>query len=295
MAGFVPTRGFAAQGIACSRLRASPAFAGLVLSSRSSERPTVAGAAGIEPATPGFVPTRGFAAQGIACSRLRASPAFAGLVLSSRSSERPTVAGAAGIEPATPGFVPTRGFAAPGVACSRPPALPAFAGPGLPTRGFAAQGIACSRLRASPAFAGLVLSSRSSERPVLCQLSYAPTRQPYGTDMECLYNAIMADIEAFLTDHGIPFQRFDHPAVFTCEQAERIAPPMPGTHTKNLFLRDRKGARHLLVVVGYEKNVDLKALTALIGVDKLSFASPERLKTYLGVEPGAVSLLGLVN
>src|SRR3989339_1833630 len=269
MAGFVPTRGFAAQGIACSRLRASPAFAGLVLSSRSSERPTVAGAAGIEPATPGFVPTRGFAAQGIACSRLRASPAFAGLVLSSRSSERPTVAGAAGIEPATPGFVPTRGFAA--------------------------QGIACSRLRASPAFAGLVLSSRSSERPVLCQLSYAPTRQPYGTDMECLYNAIMADIEAFLTDHGIPFQRFDHPAVFTCEQAERIAPPMPGTHTKNLFLRDRKGARHLLVVVGYEKNVDLKALTALIGVDKLSFASPERLKTYLGVEPGAVSLLGLVN
>jgi len=165
----------------------------------------------------------------------------------------------------------------------------------VPTRGFAAQGIACSRLRASPAFAGLVLSSRSSERPVLCQLSYAPTRQPYGTDMECLYNAIMADIEAFLTDHGIPFQRFDHPAVFTCEQAERIAPPMPGTHTKNLFLRDRKGARHLLVVVGYEKNVDLKALTALIGVDKLSFASPERLKTYLGVEPGAVSLLGLVN
>src|SRR3989339_818651 len=99
----------------------------------------------------------------------------------------------------------------------------------VPTRGFAAQGIACSRLRASPAFAGLVLSSRSSERPVLCQLSYAPTRQPYGTDMECLYNAIMADIEAFLTDHGIPFQRFDHPAVFTCEQAERIAPPIPGT------------------------------------------------------------------
>ncbi|MDD5026018.1 MAG: prolyl-tRNA synthetase associated domain-containing protein [Candidatus Peribacteraceae bacterium] len=105
----------------------------------------------------------------------------------------------------------------------------------------------------------------------------------------------MADIEAFLTDYGVSFQHFDHPAVFTCGQAEQLMPPMPGTHTKNLFLRDRKGLRNLLVVVGYEKNVDLKALTALIDIDKLSFASPERLKTYLGVEPGAVSLLGLVN
>jgi len=70
---------------------------------------------------------------------------------------------------------------------------------------------------------------------------------------------------------------------------------MPGTHTKNLLLRDKKGVRNILVVVGYEKNVDLKSLKDVLGVDKLSFASPERLKKYLGVNPGAVSVLGLMN
>ncbi|MFH0851404.1 MAG: prolyl-tRNA synthetase associated domain-containing protein [Candidatus Peregrinibacteria bacterium] len=105
----------------------------------------------------------------------------------------------------------------------------------------------------------------------------------------------MVDICTFLEQHGIPFEKFDHPAVFTCEEAERLCPPMPGTHTKNLFLRDRKGARHFLVVVGYDKQVDLKALTPLLHADKLSFASPERLQKYLGVEPGAATLLGLVT
>ncbi|MFH1670290.1 MAG: prolyl-tRNA synthetase associated domain-containing protein [Patescibacteria group bacterium] len=105
----------------------------------------------------------------------------------------------------------------------------------------------------------------------------------------------MSDIEPFLTSNGITFERFEHPAVFTCEEAERLVPDMPGSHTKNLFLRDKKGKRNILVVVGFEKNVDLKALKTVLSVDKLSFASPERLKKYLGVDPGAVSLLGLVN
>ena len=103
------------------------------------------------------------------------------------------------------------------------------------------------------------------------------------------------DIYRFLDDHDIEYERHDHPAVFTCEEAERLVPPMPGAKTKNLFLRDRKGRRHLLVVVGYEKAVDLKALTSLLGVSKLGFASPARLERYLGVEPGSVSILGLVN
>jgi Ala-tRNA(Pro) deacylase len=104
----------------------------------------------------------------------------------------------------------------------------------------------------------------------------------------------MIDIYTFLDRHVINYQKFEHPAVFTCEEAERLCPPMSGTHTKNLFLRDRKGERHFLVVVGYEKSVDLKALTGVIGTDKLSFASPERLVKYLGVEPGAATLLGLL-
>ena len=97
-----------------------------------------------------------------------------------------------------------------------------------------------------------------------------------------------------LQEHGIPFQRFDHPAVFTCEESDRLCPPMPGAHTKNLFLRDRKGARHFLVTVGHEKSVDLKALKILLGVDKLSFASEDRLKHLLGVTPGSATLLGLI-
>ena len=103
------------------------------------------------------------------------------------------------------------------------------------------------------------------------------------------------DIYNFLDSHSIPYERVDHPAVFTCEQAEQLVPPMPGTDTKNLLVRDKKGHRHFLVVVGYEKTVDLKALSPLLDVNGLSFASPERLMKYLGIEPGSVSLLAIIN
>ena len=105
----------------------------------------------------------------------------------------------------------------------------------------------------------------------------------------------MVDIYQFLAEHGIEYQRQDHPPVFTVEEALRLVPPLPGARTKNLFLRDRKGRRHFLVVVGYEKAADLKALTSLLGVSKLGFASPDRLQRYLGVDPGSVSILGVMN
>ena len=103
------------------------------------------------------------------------------------------------------------------------------------------------------------------------------------------------DIYRFFADHDIEYERCDHPPVFTCEEANRLVPPMRGTKTKNLFLRDKKGRRHFLVAVGYEKRVDLKALSSRLGISGLSLASPERLMRHLGVEPGAVSLLGVVN
>jgi Ala-tRNA(Pro) deacylase len=105
----------------------------------------------------------------------------------------------------------------------------------------------------------------------------------------------MMDIYQFLADHGIEYKRHDHPPVFTCEEALRLVPPLPAAKTKNLFLRDRKGRRHFLVTVGYEKAVDLKALASLLRVSKLGFASPARLQRYLGVDPGSVSILGVVN
>lgn len=104
----------------------------------------------------------------------------------------------------------------------------------------------------------------------------------------------MKDIYKFLADYDIEYERHDHPPVFTCEEAERLVPPLPAAKTKNLFLRDNKGRRHFLVIVGYEKTVDLKALRDLLGSSKLSLGSAERMQKYLGVTPGAVSLLALV-
>ena len=60
-------------------------------------------------------------------------------------------------------------------------------------------------------------------------------------------------------------------------------------------MRDGKGRRHFLIVVGWEKQVDLKALGGVLAVKKLGMASPERLQRYLGVDPGAGTVLGVLN
>ena len=91
------------------------------------------------------------------------------------------------------------------------------------------------------------------------------------------------------------YERFDHPAVYTVSEAKKLSPEMDGASTKNLFLRDKKGIRHFLVVVPQDKQVDLKELSSILEVSRLSFASPDRLKKYLGIEPGSVSILALLN
>jgi len=68
-----------------------------------------------------------------------------------------------------------------------------------------------------------------------------------------------------------------------------------GARTKNLFVRDKKGRRHVLIVVPHDLSVDLMALGQITGHGRLSFASPERLQKHLGVEPGSVTLLGVIN
>lgn len=94
---------------------------------------------------------------------------------------------------------------------------------------------------------------------------------------------------------GIAFERFSHPPVFTVEEAERYWADVPAAHCKNLFLRNAKGTRHYLVVLGHAKRADLKALSVALGDDKLSFASPDRLMRYLRLTPGAVSPFGLIH
>ena len=109
------------------------------------------------------------------------------------------------------------------------------------------------------------------------------------------YNRAEMDIYAVLERLGIDFERADHPAVFTVEEARNLVPELPGVETKNLFVRDRKGGRHFLIVVGYGKRVDLKAMASLLACRKLSLGSPRRLKEHLGIEPGSVSILAVAN
>jgi Ala-tRNA(Pro) deacylase len=98
-----------------------------------------------------------------------------------------------------------------------------------------------------------------------------------------------------LRELGIAFTRHEHPPVATVEEASAHWAGIDATHCKNLFLRNQKGNRHYLVVLTAAKKADLKAVADQIGDGKLSFASPERLMTYLGVTPGSVSPFGLIN
>jgi Ala-tRNA(Pro) deacylase len=105
----------------------------------------------------------------------------------------------------------------------------------------------------------------------------------------------MHDFYKFLEENHIEYERQDHPPVYTVDEARRLVPPLPGAKTKNLFLRDKKGQRHFLVIVAAEKRVDIKALPQVVGSNRLSFGSADRLKKYLGVEPGSVSLFAIFN
>ncbi len=105
----------------------------------------------------------------------------------------------------------------------------------------------------------------------------------------------MKDIYKFLDAHNIEYQRHDHPPVYTVEDVKRLVPDLPGAKTKNLFIRDNKGKRHFLIIMEDEKRVNMKSLPKVIESTRLRFGSPDRLKKYLGVDPGAVSLFAIVN
>ena len=105
----------------------------------------------------------------------------------------------------------------------------------------------------------------------------------------------MSEFYHFLAENRIEYERHDHPPVYTVAEAGRLVPTLPAAKTKNLFLRDKKGLRHFLVVVPADKRVDLKALPRVVGSNRLSFGSADRLKKYLGVEPGSVTLFAIFN
>ena len=102
-------------------------------------------------------------------------------------------------------------------------------------------------------------------------------------------------VAARLRELGIDYTRHEHPPVATVDEAEAHWAGIDATHCKNLFLRNQKGNRHYLVVLTASKRADLRAVADQIGDGKLSFASPERLMTHLGLTPGSVSPFGLIN
>lgn len=94
---------------------------------------------------------------------------------------------------------------------------------------------------------------------------------------------------------GIRYEAYEHPPVFTAEDAAAHWTRIPATPVKNLFLRNKKGDRHYLVILEIGKAADLRHLVKVIGDDRFSFGSPERLMAQLGVTPGSVSPFGLLH
>ena len=102
-------------------------------------------------------------------------------------------------------------------------------------------------------------------------------------------------VVARLQELGIAYERHEHPPVATVDEAEAHWAGIDATHCKNLFLRNQKGNRHYLVVLMHSKKADLRKVADQVGDGKLSFASPERLMTHLGLTPGSVSPFGLIH
>ena len=99
---------------------------------------------------------------------------------------------------------------------------------------------------------------------------------------------------AYLDELGVSHATVDHPPVFTVEEARRLRGDLPGGHCKSLFLRNKKG-RMWLVVLREDRRADLAQLAASLDSGRLSFGSSERLMRHLGVIPGAVTPLAVVN
>jgi Ala-tRNA(Pro) deacylase len=103
------------------------------------------------------------------------------------------------------------------------------------------------------------------------------------------------ELFAYLDSLGIAHRTVTHPPVFTVEEARTLRGKVPGGHTKNLFLRDKKGALYL-VVAPEDAVIELRSLHRLVGASgRFSFGSAELLRETLGVEPGSVTPFAAIN
>jgi Ala-tRNA(Pro) deacylase len=103
------------------------------------------------------------------------------------------------------------------------------------------------------------------------------------------------DLFAALDRLGIAYRTVHHAPLFTVEESRKLRGEIPGGHTKNLFLRDKKGVI-FLVVADEDADIDLKGLHRLLGASgRFSFGSADLLREVWGVEPGSVSPFGAIS
>ena len=103
-------------------------------------------------------------------------------------------------------------------------------------------------------------------------------------------DALMAKLDEL----GIMTTTHDHEAVFTVDESEKLHDQIPGGHTKNLFVKDKKGKMFLLVV-GAHATIDMKTLHKKLGCARLSFGKPDLLQEKLGITPGSVNAFCIIN
>ncbi len=104
-----------------------------------------------------------------------------------------------------------------------------------------------------------------------------------------------AETYAYLTAHGISYEITEHAAVYNMAELDSVELPYPACDAKNLFVRDDKKRNYYLITVKGDKRVDLKEFRKTQGLRNLSFASADDLMHILGLIPGAVTPLGLLN
>jgi Ala-tRNA(Pro) deacylase len=98
-----------------------------------------------------------------------------------------------------------------------------------------------------------------------------------------------------LEELGIPYEYHEHPPGPTVEEALKYWKDIDSAHCKNIFFRNHKGNRHYLVILDHRKPLNIRDLEQRLKQGKLTFASPKRMMKYLKIEPGSVSLFGLVH
>jgi Ala-tRNA(Pro) deacylase len=104
-----------------------------------------------------------------------------------------------------------------------------------------------------------------------------------------------APVFDLLAKLGIHARTYEHEAYFTVAQSRLAHHTMPGAHTKNLFVKDKASVLYLITAEA-ESPLDLKTMDKVIGAKgRLSFASAEQMMEHLGITPGSVSPLALVN